>query len=197
MNGSTNFSKVCCNRPTPLLSPCVALSLTRFCSPMLKVLSPLQCLPLEISYEIVARLSFEDLRSATRCCRLFRLAVHSRVLAAVIRALRVWWPTQAERLLIHMEGCGAGITGTAAAQVMMDLGVDGAEVVYQSCLRERCTFLIANDAVSLVSSAFEEPPVTKKRFLQAIRAIYPNLGVLARAIADGGSFMVCARNDPR
>jgi len=115
--------------------------------------SPVYHLPLELSTNIVTLLAFDDLRLAARICRLFRRAVHTRVLAAVIKVLRVWWPTKAESLLLYMEVCGAGITGTAAAQVMMELGVRGAEMVYQSCMKERCTFLVPNDALSLVSRA--------------------------------------------
>jgi len=112
--------------------------------------SLLQRLPLDIGLSVVALLGFDDLRSAARSCQTLRASVQDRVLAVVVRSLRLWWPTDVERLLILMEGCGLGITGTAAARVLMELGVEGAETVYHSCLWERCTFLLPNDKLARV-----------------------------------------------
>ena len=112
--------------------------------------SPLDRLPVETVTSIVGQLQFLDLQSATRSCRALRIAVHNHVLSIVVRTLRLWWPTRVEELLIIMETCGVAITGTPAILVMVELGIDGAEEIYQTCLWERCTFLLPNDVLATV-----------------------------------------------
>ena len=99
---------------------------------------------------VVALLNFDDLQRTSRTGTRLRIAVQSRVLAAVMNALSCSWPGGAERVLLEMEACGVGIVGTTAARVLTSLGCKTQEPISQTDYGRTITYLIPNNELGRV-----------------------------------------------